>query len=132
MAKPFDEWNETKKELNTRTSSKPLHFKQGEVWWCSVGVNVGHEVDGKGIKFQRPVLIVQVVNRETFLGVPISKQIKESGTYRTTFHISPGETRQALVSQVKLFDSARLTERMVKIPYSELEIIRKALKNIFS
>ena len=50
---------------------KPL-FKEGEIWWCSIGLNVGDEEYGKGPFFQRPVLIFKKFtknseNLETFL-----------------------------------------------------------------
>src|SRR3989338_8328483 len=45
-------------------------FKQGEVWWCRVGKNVGDEIYGKGEKFARPVLIIKKLTRTTFLALP--------------------------------------------------------------
>lgn len=41
MKKDFDNWNNQKKILD-KTEQKFL-FKQGEVWWCAVGTNVGDE-----------------------------------------------------------------------------------------
>lgn len=32
-------------------------FKQQELWWCSLGANLGEEIFGKGEKFTRPILI---------------------------------------------------------------------------
>ncbi|MDK2948964.1 MAG: hypothetical protein PWQ56_129 [Patescibacteria group bacterium] len=45
MEKSFDEWNEDKKKLNKLNSKFFLHER--EVWWCSLGVNIGYEADGK-------------------------------------------------------------------------------------
>ena len=43
--KLFDEWNEVKKQLNVRDPT--TYFKEGAVWYCSIGVNIGREIDGK-------------------------------------------------------------------------------------
>jgi hypothetical protein len=32
-------------------------FKEGDIWWCSIGMNVGVEIFGKGKYFARPVII---------------------------------------------------------------------------
>lgn len=32
-------------------------FREGEVWFCALGVNVGFEQDGRGGSFLRPVII---------------------------------------------------------------------------
>jgi len=39
--KKFDEWNEVKKQVDTR--SNIIQFKEREVYWASVGENVGFE-----------------------------------------------------------------------------------------
>jgi len=44
--KNFDSWNEPKKLLHTSVKSNRL-FHEGDIWWCSVGLNIGSEQDGK-------------------------------------------------------------------------------------
>ncbi len=44
MNKNFDNWNALKKELDHE--HKAPTFKQRDVWWCSVGLNIGHEENG--------------------------------------------------------------------------------------
>ncbi len=45
MKKDFDNWNTKKKELE-EVKEKFL-FKTGDIWWCSVGLNVKAESCGK-------------------------------------------------------------------------------------
>ena len=54
MIKKFLEWIGLKEKLHTANSTPPL-FKEGEVWWCVVGENIGIEMNGKGDVFSRPV-----------------------------------------------------------------------------
>ena len=51
--KYFDKWNEVKKELD---SFLRLHrVKEDEVYWCSLGENIGDEESGKGDRHRRPI-----------------------------------------------------------------------------
>lgn len=57
MEKNFDKWNGEKKRVNIRDENTLFHER--EVWWCSLGVNIGFEQDGKNDIFERPVLIIR-------------------------------------------------------------------------
>ena len=58
-------WLELKIRLWTKKDE--VVFKQGEIWWCSLGFNLGEEIFGKGEKFTRPVLIFKIY-RKLFMG----------------------------------------------------------------
>jgi mRNA interferase MazF len=75
--KYFDRWNEQKK---VRESSKEvsLVFHEREIWWCSIGVNIGDGEDGKNELFERPVPILKKFNRKIALVLPMSKRVKEN------------------------------------------------------
>src|SRR3977135_3027575 len=51
-------------------------FQEREIWWRSVGVNVGHEMDGKNQFYNLPVLIVRKLGihlkRDTLCHQPLS------------------------------------------------------------
>ena len=53
----FKRWLEQKFKINTQ--ERVHQIKQGEVYWSSLGHNVGDEENGKGENFRRPVLIVK-------------------------------------------------------------------------
>lgn len=44
--KDFDSWNQKKKIVNNKEHLSPL-FKERDIWWLSIGINVGFEEDGK-------------------------------------------------------------------------------------
>ena len=44
MEKDFDGWNKLKKEIDIRN---PIYVSERDVWFCSVGINVGSEQSGK-------------------------------------------------------------------------------------
>ncbi|MYE38514.1 MAG: type II toxin-antitoxin system PemK/MazF family toxin [Candidatus Spechtbacteria bacterium SB0662_bin_43] len=74
----FSVWHRQKKTLQSRRS---VIFKEREIWWCSVGINVGYEVDGKGQDFARPVLVLKKVSNENFIGLPITSVKKDLPGY---------------------------------------------------
>ena len=75
--KDFDQWNAKKKLFDKKQLSKKLYFHEREIWWCSVGVNIGVEMDGKNHDFERPILIVKKFNGMMFWGVPLTSKPKK-------------------------------------------------------
>ena len=71
MDKDFDTWNKEKKYLQTVDSDRFL-FEERDIWWCSIGVNLGSEEDGKNKFFERPVLIAKKFNSRMAWVVPIT------------------------------------------------------------
>ena len=64
MPDDFDKWNNKKKQLHVRTNAPT--FKEREVWWCSLGANIGTEQNGKGQNFTRPVLVLRKFSTSQF------------------------------------------------------------------
>ncbi len=65
MEKDFDSWNAKKKELHNRAGAPFFHER--EIWWCSIGINIGSEQDGSDDEYSRPVLVLKGLSKETFL-----------------------------------------------------------------
>jgi hypothetical protein len=77
----FDIWNEVKKSVNSKALPDSFFFYEREIWWCSLGMNVGIEANGKNQTFERPVLIFKVFNREMLWVMPITSTSKRSRFY---------------------------------------------------
>jgi mRNA interferase MazF len=121
-------WSGIKQTLDNSNSKK--FFKSREIWWCSLGLNIGDEEFGKGLDFSRPVLIFKKFNNSMFFGVPLSSKHKEN-KYYYNFDFKT-LSQSALLSQVRILSSKRLLERMGKINLEEFENIKKALtKSLF-
>ena len=104
----YDEWNSLKKKISV--VSKDVQFKEGEVWWCSVGYNVGTESFGKGIDFARPVLIIKKLSHNACICIPLTTKVK-NGTWFvkiSTFKIE----RYAMLHQIRMLHSKRF-QRMI-------------------
>lgn len=124
MKKEYSQWHRLKKTLNER--NKLPTFKVREIWWCSIGLNVGDEEDGKNRQYERPVLIMRKFNRYLFWGVPTSLQIKNSPYYHSiSLH---GRTQSVLLSQFRLWDSRRLSNKIGTLSVNQFDGVRDALK----
>lgn len=49
MEKEFDAWSLIKKQIHSMEGRAFAHPR--EIWWCSLGINVGAEIDGKHENF---------------------------------------------------------------------------------
>ena len=132
MEKDFDQWNEVKKSLESRLDvDKRYFFNEGEVWWCALGLNIGFEEDGKGIHFERPILIVKKFNQSIFLAVPLTTTLKKGSPYYFPI-TSPDEImRSIIISQIRLIDIHRLTLKMFEIEVDVFQEVKKNLRQFF-
>jgi len=125
MKKDFDRWNEVKKAINAYELRWDFFYHQREVWWCSIGLNVDVETDGKQVNFERPVLVVQKFNKEMFWGVPLTSQPRTGKFYEKIEHEN-GEA-WAMLTQMKTFSSKRLLRKIGMISEEDFAKIQKRM-----
>jgi mRNA interferase MazF len=65
MLKGFSEWFGLKTKLHERRQIPPL-VSEREIWWASVGENVGSEINGKSAPFSRTVIIYKKLSQILF------------------------------------------------------------------
>src|SRR5713226_5768360 len=78
--KRFLEWIGLKEKLHQATHRAPLGSER-DIWWASIGENVGSEINGKSERFSRPVLILRKLAHGFFLVAPTSTQHREGTWY---------------------------------------------------
>lgn len=127
MQKDFDSWNNKKKEINNILKPSDFYFHEREKWWCSIGVNVGYEQDGKNDNFERPVLVLRKFNKETVLIVPLTSVTKKNKYH---YKLNTGDSF-VILSQIRLISSKRLLRRIEKIGEKEFNEIIDKIKNLF-
>jgi len=103
--------------------NKEQYFKERDIFWASIGVNIGYEQDGKGEIFSRPVLILKKYNKNIFFGIPLSTKIKE-GTFFFTFILN-GNPSNALLVQGRIYDTKRLENKIGKVSKEDFEAIKE-------
>lgn len=126
VEKEFDAWNIKKKKLEK--ISKKFFFKTGDIWWCSVGVNVQSESCGKGEEFRRPVLVLKKLSSDSFIGIPLSSKEK-IGTWFIDFNLK-GEKRFALLYQIRMFSTNRFQRHLSAIDERDFRRIKEKLETL--
>lgn len=81
MQKDFDTWNKTKKTVHEKEVNSYFHSR--EIWWCSLGLNIGSEEDGKNELFERPILILNKFNKDTVRITPLTSRIIDDKNHVT-------------------------------------------------
>jgi mRNA-degrading endonuclease toxin of MazEF toxin-antitoxin module len=120
--KNFDSWNESKKTLE---HGPILHYGHpGEVWWCSLGINLGVEVDGRNDNLERPVVVLRTYNRESLLVLPLTSKEKND-RFHHPIHFGK-YTSWAKLTQVRVVSAKRLLRKLDSIDENEFSLLRKA------
>ncbi|PIR90868.1 hypothetical protein COU03_03790 [bacterium (Candidatus Gribaldobacteria) CG10_big_fil_rev_8_21_14_0_10_41_12] len=104
-------------------------FKQRKLWWCSLGVNLGEEIFGKGLIFTRPVLIFKKLTSNSFLGLPLTSQEK-TGTWYVKIK-QGGKTNWVILNQARILDKKRLTNRIGTIDDTDFQKVKQNFLDFF-
>lgn len=124
MGKDFKRWHTLKERIHEQ-NKKPL-FRERELWWCSIGANVGVEADGKNELFEKPILIWRKFNKEMFFAFPITSKEKIGKLFY--FHISfQGKILTAVLSQLRVLSSKRLIRRLGKLSDAQFKKLSDAV-----
>lgn len=123
----FDRWNARKKKIDS--SEERAGFKVRDIWYLHMGKNVGFEQDGKGDTFLRPVIIFRKFNQEVFWGIPLTGVHKKGPYYQIIPDIN-GRENSAILSQLRLYDSKRLSHQIGVLEESVFGEIKQRLNDL--
>lgn len=127
MEKRFDEWIELKESLHDMGRLRTM--REGEIWWCAFGENIGVEINGKSNTFARPVLVFKKLGRYGFLGVPLTSQ-PHSGSWYASFRFQ-GKEQNAVLAQIRVFSVYRLYRKIGDIDDNDKKIVREAFRKLY-
>ena len=116
--KHFGIWIALKERIHF--AARKWKFREREIWWMAIGENVGTEINGKGVNFLRPVLIVRKYGAGGFFGIPLSSQIHKGIWY--VHFLTKDKLQCALLSQASSFSSYRLYSYIGRI--SKADFVR--------
>jgi len=123
--KRFNVWTKLKRKVHN-FNGPTAHCKAREVWWVSLGHNIGFEEDGKGEDFSRPVLVVKTFNKNLFFGIPLTSQ-EHTGDYyfKLEYNNVPSI---AILSQARAISQKRLMNKVGVVPLPMFEDLKKQYK----
>lgn len=128
--KNLDVWSHLKGVLHIQDKEqhqyKDIHER--DIVWCSVGLNIGYEIYGKGELFNRPVLVYKKISSELFIGLPFTKKIKK----RTGWYFYSDKEGCIVFEQIRTFSVKRAQSRHKKISKRDFNAITQALLSYMS
>jgi mRNA interferase MazF len=135
MEKDFDRWNEIKKNIDHESKNKKV--ETGSFHWCSLGLNVGTEINGKDLFFRRPVFVLKRISYSKCLVVPLTTSGREY-KHKERLGFIKGRKNYLLLDQIKIIDTKRIlnqiyisnediSQKATKIVLDYLDDLRKSL-----
>ena len=123
----FDGWIKLKKKIHYKGQLRTI--KEGEVWWCKIGENVGKEICGKGNDFLRPVLVAYKLSKYDFIGVPLTSK-RHDGNWYVNFRFK-NKNECAVLVQIENISVYRLHYKMGEVSRSDYDVVLAGLCELF-
>ncbi|TSC75262.1 MAG: mRNA interferase, partial [Parcubacteria group bacterium Gr01-1014_33] len=108
--------------------SAPL-VSEREIWWVSIGENVGSEIDGKSKLFSRPVIIFKKLAHGFYLVIPTTTQPRK-GSWYVAFR-QQGKDMIACLHQVRTIDYRRLSSKLGRIDGNDFTRIQEGFWKLY-
>jgi mRNA interferase MazF len=129
MARNFTEWMSRKQEVDALAHTPPF-VSVGDVWWASVGENVGSEINGKSALFSRPVIILKKLAHGFYFVIPTSTKEKVGSWYVSFTH--QGVRSVACLHQSRAIDHRRVLGKIGTLDDADLVRVKKGFHELFS
>ncbi len=129
MTNDFNNWNDLKQNINAK--NVVINIQEGNIYFLSMGQNIGTESYGKGELFLRPVIVYKKLGKNSFVGIPLTSKIKE-GSYYFTFNRKNDKKNTAMINQIKTFDTKRIVSYNGKISKNVMHDLSKKLEEFLN
>ncbi len=125
--KRFLEWIGLKQNLDA-LHFKPPYVNEGDIWWVSIGENVGSEISGKSKLFSRPMVILKKLSHGFYFAIPTSTSDKK-GSWYVSFR-QKGKDMNACLHQARSVDHRRLSNKLGRLDEEDYAKVKKAFLNL--
>lgn len=129
----FNKWNEVKK--NTQLNKRKLGLKQRDIFWVKIGQNIGSEEYGKGDDFARPVIIINKLTSDLFLGIPMTTTTKSNDYFHSFKYNNKSKgivENSAMILQLKTFSVKRVLSKIGVVNQEDFINITDKSKKLFN
>ena len=126
--KDFDNWHKIKKSVN---DGKSRIYKERDIWWCNLGVNVGFEQDGRGKLYRRPVVVIRGFSPQVCLVAPLTTSPKKNKYHFKLGKVTGDKSSSAIISQLRLVDTKRFVKRAGILEKEKFAKLKNAVRNLF-
>ena len=126
--KRFLEWIGFKEKLHLK-DCKPPYVNEGDIWWASVGVNVGSEIDGKSELFSRPVIVLKKLSHGFYFVIPTTTK-QRVGSWYVGFRQS-GREMWGCLHQARGIDYRRLFSKLGELDDTDYQKIKNGFQDLY-
>ena len=126
--KDYPAWLKVKQRIEKE--ERKVFIRAGEVRWATLGVNIGSEIDGKGVSFTRPVLVIHVIGSHLALVIPLSTKLKDVAGY-SKFDWK-GTTTALCLHQMRIISQKRILSRKGRVSAKKLRAIKDEVCRFYS
>jgi len=129
----FDKWNNEKKEIH-KNNYEDFFVNKRDIYFTKMWLNIGFEENWKK-DFLRPVLVLKKV-WNLFFTISLTSQWKDNNQFYYKFKTAKfnennkkyENSSYCILSQVKVMDKKRFTEKMWYLGKEEFDILKEKLK----
>jgi mRNA interferase MazF len=126
--KRFLEWIGVKERLDG-TSHHPPFVSVRDLWWASLGTNIGSEMDGKSDRFSRPVLILKKLAHGFYLVAPTTTKSRTGNWYVCVRFNEQDE--YVCLNQIRTIDYRRVYSKLGQIDTDDFKKVREGFMNLY-
>src|SRR5260221_13607637 len=126
--KRFLAWMGLKQNLHETAHQPPL-VSEGDIWWASIGENMGSEINGKSDLFSRPVVIFRKLSHGFYFVVPTTTR-ERSGSWFVPFR-HKARTMVACLHQVRAIDHRRLSSKLGTMDDEDFERVKAGFRKLY-
>lgn len=123
----YNNWNVKKQNMHFSNNDE-LYFKESDIWWCSIGINIGSESYGKGGDFRRPILIIRKLSDDLCIALPLTSKIKV-GTWFVNILLN-GENRTVMLYQIRTFNRKRFQRKIGEVSIKDFNKVKEKLERL--
>ena len=128
IVKRFAEWIGLKESLHYK-NHKPPFVSERDIWWVSVGENVGSEINGKSKLFSRPVVILRKLAHGFYFVIPTTTQAKEGSWFVSFRH---GERDMvACLHQARAIDYRRFSSKLGMLDTNDFRKVQESFARLY-
>jgi mRNA interferase MazF len=126
--KDFTHWGGVKEKLDSLLHRPPF-VSEGDMWWASIGENVGSEIGGKSELHSRPVIVLRKLSHGFYFVIPTTSKSKDGSWYFTFTHAEKLTT--ACLHQARAIDYRRLSSKLGTLDERDFSALRGAFKDLY-
>lgn len=127
--KQFATWIGLKECLHNKNHTPP-YVSEGDIWWASLGENIGSEINGKSALFSRPVIIHRKLAHGFYFVIPTTTQQRQ-GSWYVPFR-QKGKLMIACLHQSRAIDHRRLSSKLGELDAADFAKVQTGFRNIFT